>query len=326
MRAHAIRFERTGGPEVLRWEEVEVPAPGPGEALLRQTAIGVNFIDVYHRTGLYPVPSFPSGIGMEAVGVVEAIGPGVTEVSPGDRVAYASLPIGGYAEWRCMPAERLVRVPPGISDEEAAAMMLKGMTAQYLLRRTYRVQPGDTIVFYAAAGGVGSIACQWAKHLGAEVIGVVGSDEKATLAREFGCAHTIVYTRERVPERVRALTGGKGVPVVYDSVGKATFFDSLDCLAPRGLMVSFGNASGPVPPFDIQQLALRGSLYLTRPTLATYTATREELLATAEELFDVVLSKAVRIRIGLRLPLREAARAHEALERRSTTGAIVLLP
>jgi NADPH2:quinone reductase len=225
-----------------------------------------------------------------------------------------------------MPAERLVRVPPGISDEEAAAMMLKGMTAQYLLRRTYRVQPGDTIVFYAAAGGVGSIACQWAKHLGAEVIGVVGSDEKAALARELGCAHTIVYTRERVPERVRALTGGKGVPVVYDSVGKATFFDSLDCLAPRGLMVSFGNASGPVPPFDIQQLALRGSLYLTRPTLATYTATREELLATAEELFDVVLSKAVRIRIGLRLPLREAARAHEALERRSTTGAIVLLP
>jgi len=326
MRAHAIRFERTGGPEVLRWEEVEVPAPGPGEALLRQTAIGVNFIDVYHRTGLYPVPSFPSGIGMEAVGVVEAIGPGVTEVSPGDRVAYASLPIGGYAEWRCMPAERLVRVPPGISDEEAAAMMLKGMTAQYLLRRTYRVQPGDTIVFYAAAGGVGSIACQWAKHLGAEVIGVVGSDEKAALARELGCAHTIVYTRERVPERVRALTGGKGVPVVYDSVGKATFFDSLDCLAPRGLMVSFGNASGPVPPFDIQQLALRGSLYLTRPTLATYTATREELLATAEELFDVVLSKAVRIRIGLRLPLREAARAHEALEGRSTTGAIVLLP
>jgi len=326
MRAHAIRFERTGGPEVLRWEEVEVPAPGPGEALLRQTAIGVNFIDVYHRTGLYPVPSFPSGIGMEAVGVVEAIGPGVTEVSPGDRVAYASLPIGGYAEWRCMPAERLVRVPPGISDEEAAAMMLKGMTAQYLLRRTYRVQPGDTIVFYAAAGGVGSIACQWAKHLGAEVIGVVGSDEKATLARELGCAHTIVYTRERVPERVRALTGGKGVPVVYDSVGKATFFDSLDCLAPRGLMVSFGNASGPVPPFDLQELALRGSLYLTRPTLATYTATREELLATAEELFDVVLSKAVRIRIGLRLPLREAARAHQALESRATTGAIVLLP
>ncbi len=326
MRAHAIRFERTGGPEVLRWEEVEVPAPGPGEALLRQTAIGVNFIDVYHRTGLYPVPSFPSGIGMEAVGMVEAIGPGVTEVSPGDRVAYASLPIGGYAEWRCMPAERLVRVPPGISDEEAAAMMLKGMTAQYLLRRTYRVQPGDTIVFYAAAGGVGSIACQWAKHLGAEVIGVVGSDEKAALARELGCDHTIVYTRERVPERVRALTGGKGVPVVYDSVGKATFFDSLDCLAPRGLMVSFGNASGPVPPFDIQQLALRGSLYLTRPTLATYTATREELLATAEELFDVVLSKAVRIRIGLRVPLREAARAHEALESRSTTGAIVLLP
>ncbi|MCX8072086.1 MAG: quinone oxidoreductase [Candidatus Binatia bacterium] len=326
MRVGAIRFRETGGPEVLRWEEVEVPEPAPGEALIRQTAIGVNFIDVYHRTGLYPVAGFPSGIGLEGAGVVEAIGKGVTEVAVGDRVAYASAPIGAYAEWRCMPAERLVRLPPGISDEVAAAIMLKGMTAQYLLRRTYRVQLGDTIVFYAAAGGVGSIACQWAKHLGAEVIGVVGSEEKAALAREFGCAHIIVYTRERVPDRVREITNGKGVPVVYDSVGQATFFDSLDCLAPRGLMVSFGNASGPVSPFDIQQLALRGSLYLTRPTLATYTASRPELLATAEELFEVVLAKAVRVHIGRRFPLREAAEAHRALQSRATTGAIVLFP
>lgn len=326
MRAHAIRFAHTGGPEVLHWEEVELPSPGPGDALVRHTAIGVNFIDVYHRTGLYPVPSLPSGIGMEAAGVVEGVGEGVTEVGVGDRVAYATAPIGAYATWRCVPAARLVRIPPGISDEEAAAMMLKGMTAQYLLRRTYRVQPGEQIVFYAAAGGVGSIACQWAKHLGAEVIGVVGSDEKAALARSFGCAHTIVYTRERVTDRVREITGGKGVPVVYDSVGKATFFDSLDCLAARGLMVSFGNASGLVPPFDIQQLAWRGSLYLTRPTLATYTATREELQAAAGELFDVVLSRAVRIHIGQRFALREAQAAHRALESRTTTGAIVLLP
>ncbi|GIW44406.1 MAG: quinone oxidoreductase [Candidatus Binatia bacterium] len=326
MRAHAIRFARTGGPEVLQWDEVDIAPPGPGEALIRHTAIGVNFIDVYHRTGLYPVASFPSGIGLEAAGVVEAIGPGVTEVAVGDRVAYASAPLGAYSEWRCMPAERLVPLPSGVSDEEAAAMMLKGMTAQYLLRRTHRVQAGETIVFYAAAGGVGSIACQWAKHLGAQVIGVVGSDEKAARAREFGCHHTIVYTRERVPDRVREITGGKGVPVVYDSVGQATFYDSLDCLAPRGLMVSFGNASGPVPPFDIQQLAWRGSLYLTRPTLASYTATREELLAAAHELFDVVLSKAVRIHIGQRFPLREARAAHIALQSRATTGAIVLLP
>ncbi len=326
MQAHAVLFSRTGGPEVLVWEEVEVPNPGPGEALIRQTAIGVNFIDIYHRTGLYPVGSLPSGIGLEGVGVVEAIGPEVTEVSVGDRVAYASAPIGAYSEWRCMPAERLVRLPPGISDEVAAAMMLKGMTAHYLLRRTYRVQPGDTIVFYAASGGVGSIACQWAKHLGAEVIGVVGSDEKAKLAREFGCTHTVVYTRERVPDRVREITGGKGVPVVYDSVGQTTFFDSLDCLQPRGLMVSFGNASGPVPPFNIQELALRGSLYLTRPTLATYTSTRAELLASAQELFEVVLSKTVRVHIGHRFRLREAAEAHRALESRATTGAIVLLP
>ncbi len=326
MKTFAIRIHRTGGPESLLGEDVEVREPGPGEVLLRQTAIGVNFIDVYHRTGLYPVPSLPSGIGLEAAGVVEALGPDVTEVAVGDRVAYAGGPLGAYAEWRCFPAERLVRLPAGISDEEAAAMMLKGMTAQYLLRRTYAVKAGDPIVFYAAAGGVGLIACQWAKHLGATVIGVVGSEEKARLAREHGCDHVILYTRESVPERVREITGGKGVPVVYDSVGQATFFASLDCLAPRGLMVSFGNASGPVPPFDIQHLAQRGSLYLTRPTLMSYTATRAELLATAEELFEVVLSKAVQIRIGQRLPLRAAAEAHRLLGERRTTGSIVLLP
>ncbi|MDZ7380166.1 MAG: quinone oxidoreductase [candidate division KSB1 bacterium] len=326
MRADAMTFLRTGGPEVLTWTEIDVPEPGPGQALIRQTAIGVNFIDIYHRTGLYPVGSFPSGIGLEGAGVVEAIGPGVSEVGVGDRVAYASPPLGAYSEWRCMPADRLVRLPAGISDEVAAAMMLKGLTAQYLLRQTYQVKAGDTIVFYAAAGGVGSIACQWARHLGAEVIGVVGSEDKARLAREFGCAHTIVYTRERVPDRVREITSGKGVPVVYDSVGQATFFDSLDCLAPRGLMVSFGNASGPVPPFNVQELAIRGSLYLTRPTLATYTATRAQLLAAAEELFDVVLSKVVHIHIGQRLPLSDAAEAHRLLESRATKGAIVLLP
>ncbi len=326
MKTFAIRIHRTGGPESLLGEEVEVREPGPGEVLLRQTAIGVNFIDIYHRTGLYPVPSLPSGIGLEAAGVVEALGPDVTEVAVGDRVAYAGGPLGAYAEWRCVSAERLVRLPAGISDEEAAAMMLKGMTAQYLLRRTYAVKAGDPIVFYAAAGGVGLIACQWAKHLGATVLGVVGSEEKARLAREHGCDHVILYTRESVPERVREITGGKGVPVVYDSVGQATFFASLDCLAPRGLMVSFGNASGPVPPFDIQHLAKRGSLYLTRPTLMSYTATRGELLAAAEELFEVVLSKAVQIRIGQRLPLRAAAEAHRLLGERKTTGSIVLLP
>lgn len=326
MKTHAIRIHATGGPDRLMWEEVEVPCPGPGEALLRQTAIGVNFIDIYHRSGLYPVPGFPSGIGLEGAGVVEVVGSGVTEVAVGDRVAYAGGPLGAYAEWRCLPAERLVRLPAGISDEEAAAMMLKGMTAQYLLRRTYAVQQGDAIVFYAAAGGVGSIACQWAKRLGAVVIGVVGSEEKARIAREHGCDHVVVYSRESVPQRVRELTGGRGVTVVYDSVGRDTFFASLDCLAPRGLMVSFGNASGPVPPFDIQHLARRGSLYLTRPTLMTYTATRDELLATAHELFEVVLGKAVRIHIGYRLPLRAAAEAHRLLAERKTIGSVVLLP
>jgi NADPH:quinone reductase len=326
MRTRAIRIHETGGAERLRWEEIEIAPPGSGEALVRHTAVGVNYIDVYHRTGLYPVPGLPAVLGVEAAGVVEAIGPGVTTVETGERVAYGGGPLGAYAERARVPAERLVRLPASISDEQAAAMMLKGLTAQYLLRRTHRVQRGDTILFHAAAGGVGLIACQWAKHLGATVIGTVGSDAKAPLARANGCDHVIVYTREHFPERVRALTGGAGVTVVYDSVGQATFDDSLDCLAPLGLMVSFGNASGPVPPVNPAILAMKGSLFLTRPTLVTYTAKREDLLAAAEELFGVVASGAVRVTINHRYPLAEAAAAHRALEQRGTTGSIVLIP
>ncbi len=322
----AIRFHATGGPEVLRWEAVEIGTPSAGEALIRHTAVGVNYIDIYHRTGLYPVAGPPSGLGMEAAGVVEAVGPGVTDVAIGDRVAYAMSPIGAYTERRLMPVALLVRVPDDVSDEHAAAMMLKGLTAQYLLRRTHRVQPGETILFHAAAGGVGLIACQWAKHLGARVIGTAGSDEKAALALANGCDEVIIYTRENFAERVRTLTGGAGVPVVYDSVGKATFEGSLDCLAPLGLMVSFGNASGPVPPVNLAVLSQKGSLFLTRPTLATYVARREDLLAAAAELFAVVASGAVKIHIGHRYPLAEAAAAHRALEGRTTTGSIVLRP
>jgi len=326
MRTRAIRIHETGGAERLRWEEIEIAPPGSGEVLVRHTAVGVNYIDVYHRTGLYPVPGLPAVLGVEAAGVVEAIGPGVTTVETGELVAYAGGSLGAYAERARVPAERLVRLPASISDEQAAAMMLKGLTAQYLLRRTHRVQRGDTILFHAAAGGVGLIACQWAKHLGATVIGTVGSDAKAPLARANGCDHVIVYTREHFPERVRALTGGAGVTVVYDSVGQATFDDSLDCLAPLGLMVSFGNASGPVPPVNPAILAMKGSLFLTRPTLVTYTAKREDLLAAAEELFGVVASGAVRVTINHRYPLAEAAAAHRALEQRGTTGSIVLIP
>jgi NADPH2:quinone reductase len=322
----AIRFHSIGGPEVLRLEEVDVGTPSGGEALIRHTAVGVNYIDVYHRTGLYPVAGPPSGLGMEAAGVVEAVGPGVTDVAVGDRVAYAMSPIGAYTERRLMPVALLVRVPDGVSDEHAAAMMLKGLTAQYLLRRTHCVRPGETILFHAAAGGVGLIACQWAKHLGARVIGTAGSDEKAALALANGCDEVIVYTRENFADRVRGLTGGAGVPVVYDSVGKATFEGSLDCLAPLGLMVSFGNASGPVPPVNLAVLAQKGSLFLTRPTLATYVARREDLLAAAAELFAVVAAGAVTIHIGHRYRLAEAAAAHRDLEARNTTGSIVLLP
>ncbi len=322
---YVIRFARTGGPEVLQAEDVTLPAPAAGEAQVRQHAVGVNFIDVYHRSGVYPVP-LPSGIGMEGAGVVEAVGPGVTDIAVGDRVGYAGGPIGSYAEVRNLPEDRLVKIPADITFEQTAAMMLKGMTAQYLLRRTYRVQPGDTILVHAAAGGVGLIVCQWAKALGATVIGTVGSDAKADLARAHGCDHPIVYTREKFAARVKELTGGEGVPVVYDSIGKDTFMDSLSCLRPLGMMVSFGNASGVVPPFDTGILARLGSLFLTRPTLFAYSAKREDLLAMSAELFDVVGSGKVRIDIAQRYFLREAAQAHRELEARRTTGSTILLP
>jgi NADPH2:quinone reductase len=320
-----IRFERTGGPEVLQWVEADLAPPAAGEAQLRHHAVGLNYIDTYHRSGLYPVP-LPSGIGLEAAGVVEAVGEGVTDLQPGDRVAYAGGPLGAYAERRNIPADRLVRLPDALSFEQGAAMMLQGLTAQYLLRRTYRVQPGDTLLIHAAAGGVGLIVCQWAKALGATVIGTVGSDEKAELARQHGCDHAIVYTRENVSSRVRELTGGEGVPVVYDSIGKDTFMDSLACLRPMGMMVTFGNASGPVAPFDPGLLGKMGSLFLTRPSLFAYSARREDLLAMAEDLFAVVLSGQVRLSINQRFPLQDAATAHRELEARRTTGSTVLVP
>ena len=322
----AIRIHETGGPEVLRWEEVEVGEPGEGQVRLAHGAVGLNYIDIYHRSGLYPLPSLPAILGLEAAGTVEAVGPGVGELSPGDRVAYASPPVGAYAEARLMPADRVVKLPDEISDVQAAGMMLQGKTVHYLIRRTYPVRPGDTVLFHAAAGGVGLIACQWLKHLGATVIGTVGSEEKAEVAQAHGCDHTILYKSENVPERVRELTGGAGVPVVYDSVGKDTFEGSLDSLAPLGMLVSFGNASGPVPPFEPGILAAKGSLFFTRPTLMTYTAKREDLVAAAEELFSVVRSGAVKIEVNQTYPLAEAAQAHRDLEARKTTGSTVLLP
>jgi NADPH:quinone reductase len=320
---HAIRFHENGGPEVLVWEEVDVSQPGPGEARIRHTAIGLNYVDTYVRSGLYP-SSPPSGLGTEAAGVVEAVGAGVMDVKVGDRVAYSGGPQGAYAEVRVMPADRLVVLPDGISDQQAAAMMLKGMTAQYLLRQTYRVKDGDIILFHAAAGGVGLIACQWAKSLGATVIGTVGSDEKAELARAHGCDHPIVYTRENFVERVREITKGEMVPVVYDSVGKDTFMASLDCLRPLGLMVSFGQSSGAIGPVDLGILAQKGSLYVTRPTLRTYADKRADLLAIAQDLFDVVLSGAVKIEVNQTYPLRDAAQAHRDLQDRKTTGSTIL--
>lgn len=320
----AIRVHETGAPEVLRWEEVDVPAPGPGEARIRQTAVGLNYIDIYYREGVYPPAALPYVPGQEGAGVVEAVGPGVADLRPGDRVAYAGGPLGAYAEARVIPADRLVKVPEGIADDTAAAMMLKGMTAQYLLRQTRPIGIGDVIVFHAAAGGVGQIACQWAKHLGATVIGTVGSDAKVDMARASGCDHVIVYSREDVAKRVAEIMGGKKADVVYDGVGQATFEASLDCVRSRGMLVVFGQASGKVPPFDISRLAAKGSLYLTRPTLFGYTATRAELLACAGELFEVVQSGAVKIPIGRRYPLREAAEAQRALAGRETTGATVL--
>ncbi|NYZ13095.1 quinone oxidoreductase [Azospirillum sp. RWY-5-1] len=322
---HAIRIHETGGPEVLRWEEVEVGEPGPGQVRLRHTAVGLNYIDTYHRTGAYKVP-LPSGLGLEGAGVVEAVGPDVTEYKAGDRVAYCTGPIGAYSEVRLMPTDKLIPLPSWIEDRQAAAMMLQGLTAQFLLRQTYVVKPGDTILVQAAAGGVGQILCQWAKHLGATVIGTVSTDEKAELARANGCDHPIVYTRESFLERVKDITAGKGVPVVYDGVGKTTFMDGLDCLAPRGLMALFGAASGPVPPLDLQLLAAKGSLYVTRPTLFVYMQKREDLMAAAADLFDVVNSGGVTIRIGQTFPLKDAADAHRALESRGTTGSTILVP
>ena len=320
---HAIRIHQHGGPEVLKWEAVEVAAPGVGEVRLRQTAVGLNYIDVYQRTGFYPNPT-PFVLGLEAAGVVEAIGADITQLKVGDRVAYATGPIGAYAQARTMPADRLVKVPDGISDPQAAAMMLQGMTVEYLLRRTYQVKRGDTLLIHAAAGGVGLILCQWAKHLGATVIGTVSSDDKAALARSHGCDHPIVYTREDFHTRVMEITHGAKVPVVYDSVGRDTFNKSLDCLAPLGVLALFGQASGPVPPFDLGVLAQKGSLFVTRPTLFTYTAKRADLEASANALFAVVQSGAVKIEVNQTYPLCEAAAAHRDLEARKTTGSTVL--
>jgi NADPH2:quinone reductase len=320
----AIRIHAPGGPEVMHWETVPKPEPGPGEALVRHAAVGLNYIDVYFRTGLYKT-QLPATLGMEAAGTVAAIGDGVSTVAVGDRVAYASAPNGAYATERVIAADRLVKLPDGIDFTTAAAMMLQGMTAQYLLRRTYRVRRGDTILVHAAAGGVGLILCQWAHHLGATVIGVVSTPDKAELARANGATH-VLLGRVDLPAEVRRLTGGAMVPVVYDSVGKDTFMASLDCLAPLGMMVSYGNASGPVGAVDVGLLGAKGSLFLTRPSVATYTAKRADLEATAAELFQVVLDGAVRIRVNQTFALADAAEAHRALEARRTTGSTVLLP
>jgi NADPH2:quinone reductase len=322
----AIRIHQFGGPEVLQMEEVSVGHPGPGEVKLKQTAVGLNYIDVYHRTGLYPLPNLPATPGMEGAGIVAEVGAGVQEVAVGDRVAYAGQPPGAYAEERLIPAHRLVRLPDAINDQQAAGMMLQGMTVQYLLRSTFRIKKGDTILFHAAAGGVGLIACQWARHLGATVIGTVGSPEKAALAKAHGCDYPLLYREEDWVARVMEITEGAGVPVVYDSVGKDTFLKSFDCLRPLGLMVSFGQASGPVAPLETGLLAAKGSLFLTRPTLMTYTARRDDLLASATELFDVVRSGAVNIEVKQTYPLGEAAQAHRDLEARKTTGSTVLIP
>jgi NADPH2:quinone reductase len=322
---HAIRIHETGGPEVLKWENVSVGDPGAGEARVRHTAVGVNYIDTYHRSGLYKLP-LPSGIGLEAAGVVEAIGPGVTDIAAGDRVAYCGGPPGAYSEMRVMPADKLVKIPDGVSDRSAATLMLKGLTVQYLFRQTFPLKGGETILFHAAAGGVGLIACQWARALGVTMIGTVGSDEKAALAKANGCTHTIVYTRENFVDRVKELTGGKGVPVVYDSIGKDTFPASLDCLKGRGLFVSFGSASGPVPAFDMALLGAKGALYATRPSLFAYAGTRPELLAMAAEVFAMVKAGKIVSDARQTHPLADAVQAHRDLHSRKTTGATVLLP
>lgn len=321
----AIRIAATGGPEVMEYLDVDLLTPGPGEARIRQMACGLNYIDVYYRSGLYPQP-LPGGLGLEGAGVVEAVGPGVTHIHVGERVAYAGGPPGAYASARVLPAHVLVKLPRSIEFDTAAAMMLQGMTVQYLFRRTYRLQGGETILFHAAAGGVGLIACQWARALGVTMIGTVSSDEKAELAKAHGCAHVINYRKENFVKRVRELTDGQGVPVVYDSVGKETFFDSLDCLSPLGMMVSYGNASGPVPAFELKELSSRGSLFITRPTLFHYTAKRDELELMAAELFGMVESGKIKIRIRQRYELDNAQQAHRDLEARLTTGSSILIP
>ena len=321
---HAIIIQQPGGPEEMRWEEVQVGAPGPGEVRLKQSAIGLNYIDCYHRSGLYPL-EMPHGIGMEAAGTVEEVGAGVTDLAAGDRVAYACPPPGSYAEVRNMVADKVVKLPNSIDNETAAAMMLQGMTVQYLIRSTYRVSAGETVLFHAAAGGVGLIACQGLKQLGVTVIGTVGSEEKAALAKAHGCDHTILYREENFVDRVREITGGAGVPVVYDSVGADTYPGSLDCLSPRGMFISFGNASGPITNFDPGLLATKGSLFFTRPTLMTYTASREDLVASATDLFEAV-ENGVKIEIHQRYALKEAAQAHTDLEARKTTGSTIFLP
>lgn len=323
--AKAIRFDKTGGPEVMNWVDVDVGDPGEGEIRIRQHAVGLNYIDVYFRNGLYPL-ALPGGLGMEAAGEVTAVGSGVKDVKTGDRVAYVARPPGAYAQERVLPAAQVVKLPDAISYEDAASVMLQGLTAQYLLRRTYPVKAGDTILIQAAAGGVGLIACQWAKALGATVIGTVGSDEKAEIAKAHGCDHPIVYTRENFTKRVREITNGAGVPVVYDSIGKDTFTASLDCLSPLGMFISFGNSSGPLPPIDSSEFAGRGSLFFTRPTLFTYIGKRSDYDAMAAELFDVIVSGKVKTSINQRYPLADVASAHAALEGRRTTGSTVLLP
>lgn len=321
----AIRYDQPGGPEVMKWVDVEVGAPQAGQVRIRQHAVGLNYIDVYFRTGLYPQP-LPGGLGMEAAGEVTAVGDGVSALKPGDRVAYVSPPPGAYAQERVLPADKVVRLPDGVSYDDAASVMLQGLTAQYLLRRTYPVKAGDTILIHAAAGGVGLLVCQWAKALGATVIGTVGSDDKAELAKAHGCDHPIVYTRENFTQRVKEITNGAGVPVVYDSIGNDTYIGSLDCLAPLGYFVSFGNASGPLPAIDSKEFSSRGSLFFTRPTLFSYIAKREDLDRSAGELFDVIQSGKVKTSIRQRYPLADVAQAHIDLESRRTTGSTILVP
>ena len=322
----AIRIHQHGGPEVLRWEEIEVGPPGPGQARIRHHAVGLNYIDTYHRTGLYPPGPLPCVLGMEGAGEVTALGDGVADLKIGDRVAYAMAPCGSYAEERLYPAERLVKLPDAISYQQAGAMMLQGMTAEYLVRCTYPVKAGEAILVHAAAGGVGLILCQWAKHIGATVIGTVGSEAKAELARAHGCDHPILYNEEDFQKRTRELTDGKGVRVVYDGIGKDTFDASLDCLGLRGMMVTFGNASGPVPPLDLLKLSAKGGLFVTRPSLANYTASRDELLGSANALFDMVGKGIVKIEINQTYALKDAANAHRDLEARKTTGSTILIP